>query len=98
MYGVQEKRKGDWFERLSGAVLWTLIRLFSGRQLPANVVTARLMSCRYVEALLLHCESEVDDSVLLLAGGVESTEPNTAPLKNPAAFKDSKSGQQGRLG
>ncbi|EJM53442.1 glycosyltransferase family 2 protein [Pseudomonas sp. GM48] len=59
VYGVQEQRKGSWFERLSGGLFWTLINRLSGLSLPANVVTARLMSRRYVAALLCHEEREV---------------------------------------
>ncbi|CAK17987.1 putative glycosyl transferase, family 2 [Pseudomonas entomophila L48] len=59
VYGVQEQRKGSWFERLSGGVFWTLINRLSGLSLPANVVTARLMTRRYVDALLCHDEQEV---------------------------------------
>lgn len=59
VYGVQEQRKGRWFERLSGGLFWTLINQLSGLSLPANIVTARLMSRRYVDALLRHEEREV---------------------------------------
>jgi putative glycosyltransferase len=59
VYGVQEQRKGSWFERLSGGLFWTLINRLSGLSLPANIVTARLMSRRYVDALLRHEEREV---------------------------------------
>lgn len=59
VYGVQEKRKGNWFERWSGQWFYQLFRILTGLQLPQNVVTARLMSRRYVEALLRHQEREV---------------------------------------
>lgn len=59
VYGVQEARKGNWFERFSGSVFWKLINSLSGLSLPANIVTARLMSRRYVDALLRHKESEI---------------------------------------
>ncbi|MDR2315991.1 MAG: glycosyltransferase family 2 protein [Pseudomonas sp.] len=59
VFGVQEQRKGSWFERLSGGLFWTLINRLSGLSLPANIVTARLMTRRYVDALLGHDEREV---------------------------------------
>lgn len=59
VYGVQQQRKGGMFERLSGRVFWSLINRLSGLSLPANVITARLMTRRYVEALLRHRETEV---------------------------------------
>jgi len=59
IYGVQARRKGDWFERLSGWCFYRLFNLLSSHPIPANLITARLMTRRYVAALLLHRESEV---------------------------------------
>lgn len=59
VYGVQEARKGGWFERWSGTLFWALINKLSDLSLPSNLVTVRLMSRRYVDALLLHEEREV---------------------------------------
>ena len=63
IFGVQERRKGNLFERLSG---WLFVKVFnalSSHSLPANFITARLMNRRYVSALLQHRERE-----MLLAG------------------------------
>ena len=59
VYGVQEQRKGGWFERWSGECFYRLFNLLTSLDLPRNVVTARLMSRRYVEALLQYREREV---------------------------------------
>lgn len=59
VYGVQEQRKGGWVERWTGAWFYIIVRWLTGLALPANIVTARLMSRRYVDALLLHDEREV---------------------------------------
>lgn len=59
VYGVQLRRKGGWFERLSGSLFYNLFDALTGTSLPRNVVTARLMTRRYVSALLLHREREV---------------------------------------
>lgn len=59
VYGVQEKRKGGFFERLTGKWFYFLFKLLTGLSLPENMVTARLMSRRYVDSLLLHQEREV---------------------------------------
>lgn len=59
VYGVQDRRKGAWFERVSGTIFWRLISILSGLPLPANVLTARLMKREYVNALLRHDEREV---------------------------------------
>ncbi len=59
VYGVQEKRKGSWFERWSGQLFYHSFRALTGLAIPINIVTARLMTRRYVEALLRHQEREV---------------------------------------
>lgn len=59
VYGIQERRKGSWFERWSGQLFYRFFKALTGLALPENVVTARLMSRRYVEALLRHEEREV---------------------------------------
>lgn len=59
VYGVQKKRKGNWFERWSGQWFYRFFKALTGMALPENVVTARLMSRRYVDALLRHEEREI---------------------------------------
>lgn len=56
VFGVQTERKGGWIERFSGECFYTLINRLSELELPRNVVTARLMSRRYVKSLLEHRE------------------------------------------
>ena len=59
VYGVQDVRKGRWFERWSGQWFYRFFKALTGLALPENVVTARLMTRRYVNALLRHEEREV---------------------------------------
>lgn len=59
VYGIQEKRKGGFFERWSGHWFYSFFRTLTGLALPENVVTARLMSRRYVDALVRHDEREI---------------------------------------
>jgi putative glycosyltransferase len=59
VYGIQERRKGGWFERWSGSLYYRLYRGLTGIDFPTNVVTARLMSRRFTNALLLHEEREM---------------------------------------
>jgi putative glycosyltransferase len=59
VYGVQEQRKGGIFERWSGQWFYRFFLALTGIALPENVVTARLMTRRYVDALLRHDEREV---------------------------------------
>ncbi len=67
--GVQEQRKGDWFEQISGSVFYKLFRLLTGIQQPDNIVTARLMTRRYVDALLMHKERELNIGGLWMITG-----------------------------
>ncbi len=59
VFGVQERRKGGWFERLSGDVFYRVFRWLSDCPVPANLITARLMTRPYVRALLRHRDREV---------------------------------------
>lgn len=59
VYGVQANRKGGLFERWTGHGFYTIFNALSGLDLPRNVVVARLMTRRYVDALLRHTEREV---------------------------------------
>ena len=54
VFGVQGKRKGNYFERVSGAVFFKVFNLLSTHPIPTNHMTARLMTRRYVAALLRH--------------------------------------------
>ena len=75
VYGVQDKRKGGFFERWSGMWFHRVFRLFAGLELPVNMVTARLMTRRYVDALLQFKEREVSLSGLLYITGF-AQQPN----------------------
>jgi len=69
VYGVQAARKGGWFERLSGPVFYRLFRALTGVQQPDNIVTARLMTRRYVRALVAHQEREINIGGLWIITG-----------------------------
>lgn len=58
VYGVQAARRGGLFERISGWVFFKLFNVLSDVPIPVNVVTVRLMTQRYVQALVLHRERE----------------------------------------
>ncbi|OFZ96118.1 MAG: glycosyl transferase [Betaproteobacteria bacterium RIFCSPLOWO2_02_67_12] len=59
VYGVQAGRKGGWFERASGALFWRLFNWLSPVRVPANLITARLMTRRYVRNLVRFRDQEV---------------------------------------
>jgi putative glycosyltransferase len=73
VYGVQGQRKGSVFERLTGAVFYKLFRQLTGINQPDNIVTARLMTNRYVQALLSHRERELNIGGLWLITGFKQT-------------------------
>jgi putative glycosyltransferase len=59
VYGVQARRKGSWFERTTGAVFFKLFNLLSPVPMPPNLCTVRLMTRRYVDALVAHRERQL---------------------------------------
>ncbi len=59
IYGVQENRKGGWFERWSGGLFWNIINFLSTTKIPHNMITARLMTNQYNKELLRYKESEL---------------------------------------
>lgn len=69
VFGVQAKRKGGSFEQIGGGAFYRIFRLLTGISQPNNIVTARLMSKRYVEALLMHRERELNIGGLWIITG-----------------------------
>ena len=95
VYGVQETRKGDWFERCSGQCFYDLLNRITGLDMPKNAVTARLMTRRYVEALVSHRETEIYiDGLFHITGFVQaphvvtkhSTSASTYTLRKKVAL------------
>lgn len=58
VFGVQKRRKGDFFERISGGLYFKVFNLFSTHSIVPNHITARLMTGKYVSALTKHQERE----------------------------------------
>ncbi|MDY0884067.1 glycosyltransferase family 2 protein [Dongia soli] len=52
VYGFQEQRKGGIWERVTGQTFWWLFNQLSHTAIPPNVLTERLLTRRYVDALL----------------------------------------------
>jgi putative glycosyltransferase len=63
VFGYQESRKGGRFEQISGALFWKFFNALSDTAIPENVLTERLMTRRYVDALL-----QLGDLNLFMAG------------------------------
>jgi putative glycosyltransferase len=69
VFGVQRARKGSLYERLAGTLFYQLFRALTGIVQPDNIVTARVMSRRFVNALLLHHEREINIGALWIITG-----------------------------
>jgi len=63
VYGIQERRTGSRVDNFLGSSFWKLLNAGSLVPIPANQMTCRLMSRRYLAALL-----EVRDKVVYLGG------------------------------
>ena len=63
IFGYQEARKGNLFEQFSGALFWKGFNFLSDVKIPENILTERIMTRRYVEALL-----QMGDHNLFLGG------------------------------
>jgi putative glycosyltransferase len=55
---VQNRRKGGLFEKISGYLFYKFFNVLSDSNVPENSMMARLMTRRFVKALLLHEERE----------------------------------------
>ncbi len=76
VFGVQSVRKGGFFEQVTGNLFYRIFRLLTGIAQPDNILTARLMTRRYVDALLLHREREINIGGLWLLTGFKQCQRN----------------------
>ena len=63
IFGYQESRKGGAFEKFSGSLFWKGLNALSDVPIPANMLTERLMSRRFIEAFM-----QMGDYNLFLGG------------------------------
>lgn len=91
VYGVQESRRGGFFERTTGALFFAALDVLGDRPVPRNVVTSRLMTRDYVNALVSHQDREFIISDLWQVTGFRqiavivkklSLSPSTYSLRN----------------
>ncbi len=80
VYGVQAKRKGGIFEQLSGDLFYRAFRVLTGIAQPDNIVTARLMTRRYVDALIAHREREINIGGLWIVTGFKQRQQQIVKL------------------
>ena len=52
IYGTQEARKGNFFERASGSMFYNLYNILCSNTIPKNISVIRLMKRNYVKSLL----------------------------------------------
>jgi putative glycosyltransferase len=71
IYGVQAARKGGFVERVSGNVFYTLVNRMLTDPIPRNVLTVRLMTRRYVRALIQHQDREICLAALWVITGFD---------------------------
>lgn len=63
VFGYQEARKGSRFEQITGNLFWKGFNFLSDIKIPENIITERIMTRRFVEALL-----QMGDRNLFLGG------------------------------
>ena len=56
IYGIQEQRKGGWFERCSGYLFYIIFNQLSSIKISTNALTVRLMKKHYVDAITQYQE------------------------------------------
>lgn len=69
VYGIQQKRKGGFFERVSGQFFYKVLNLLTRFEYPANTLTARLMKKHYVDSVLDFKEKALDIWVIFILVG-----------------------------
>lgn len=90
VYGFQERRRGNVFRAWFGEVFYKGFAKFSGISV-RNQVTARLMSRRYVNALLSHRESEIIIGGLWsITGFAQASLPITKLRKSETTYSPSR--------
>jgi putative glycosyltransferase len=86
VYGYQESRRGGLWERATGKIFYFLMNKFMKVEIPKNMLTSRLMSRRYIEALLRHTETQINFSGLSIITGFNQAK---VPMKKTRLRKTS---------
>lgn len=91
VFGVQTKRKGSLFEKITSMTFYQLFRFLTKVKQPDNIVTARLMSRRYVRALVEHKERELNIGGLFLITGFKQASQSVNKLRtSPTTYNFSR--------
>jgi putative glycosyltransferase len=87
VYGIQAARKGGLFERLTGPIFYRFFRFCTNVNQPDNIVTARLMTRRYVNSLTMHEERELNiGGLYILTGYKQCYEPVVKLSLSPTTY------------
>lgn len=86
VFGYQESRKGSRFERFSGWIFWNVFNVLSDTKIPENILTERVMTRRYVDALL-----SLGDRNVFLGGMMSWTGFDQLGIKIPKKQRHGKS-------
>ena len=85
--GVQEDRNGGFIKSFGGSLFYKFFNIFSATPVPAGVTTARVMTRRFVDALLQHEEKELFFAVLCaITGFKQTTIPVVKPYKGKTSY------------
>lgn len=69
IYGISRRRHGTWWQRVTGWLFYAVFNLLLEHPLPRNVITARLMTERYVRQLIRHEDRELCIAALWVITG-----------------------------
>lgn len=87
VYGVQAKRRGNFWQRAFGKLFYRAFRSLTNVEQPDNIVTARLMTRKYVDALISHEEREVNiGGLFLITGFYQVTLPVVKLSSSPTSY------------
>ncbi len=87
VYGIQVKRKGNFFERSTGNLFYRMLNIVTHFEYPANTLTARLMKKNYVTAVLQFKEKALDVwAIFVLAGFNQTGIPVTKKSKGTSTY------------
>lgn len=87
VFGVQKQRREQFYKRATGRLFYILFRILTGVTQPNNIVTARLMTRRYVDALLLHREREINIGGLwIITGFAQLAHPIKKHSNSPTTY------------
>ena len=87
VYGVQESRKGGWFEKFTGGLFWKLFNKLAHVKISENPLTVRLMNKNYVTNLVKFKEKELFlAGICELVGFKQQTLPIYKSSKNSTTY------------